>query len=139
MTLILPARALRTQILALLGLTAALVAAGTARAQGVDEFGVYGRSHERGTQVESPQNVAVELRFGRYVPNIDNEFTNATPYKTLFGTDNRYAVGFEVDWQALRIPFLGTLGVGGRIVPTRRARRPPWSRAISPARTKTPR
>jgi hypothetical protein len=57
--------------------------------------------------------VAVEFRVGRYIPAIDSEFDGqATPYQTMFGTDNRYSVGLEVDWQALRIPFLGTLGPG---------------------------
>src|SRR5262249_45008452 len=46
---------------------------------------------------------------------VDNEFSgpNApTPYETTFGTDSRYSVGFEIDWQMLRIPYLGTLGPG---------------------------
>lgn len=91
----------------------ALLVAGTAHAQVpvVDEFGAI-PSHERGTQIESPQHAAFELRIGRYVPSVDDEFATATPYKDMFGTDNRYSVGFEVDWQALRIPYLGTLGPG---------------------------
>jgi len=92
-------------------LAAALLAAGAARAQGVDEFGTYGRPRDR-NRGESPQHVAVELRVGRYVPSVDTEFTNATPYQTMFGDGNRYSVGLEIDWQALRVPLLGTLGVG---------------------------
>jgi hypothetical protein len=87
-----------------------LFAASAARAQGVDEFGWYGPPKSR---AESPQHFAGELRIGRYVPSIDEEFDGrATPYREMFGTDNRYSIGLEVDWQVLRIPFLGTLGPG---------------------------
>ena len=82
-----------------------------ARAQEVDEYGIY-RARERGAPVESPQHVAFELRFGRYVPNIDDEFNGPTPYETTFGNKDRYTFGLEVDWQALRIPYVGTLGPG---------------------------
>jgi hypothetical protein len=84
-------------------------------AGGFDEFGAYGGTHERGTQTESAQTMAVELRVGRYVPNVDSEFQTATPYKDMFGTSNRYSIGIEVDWQALRIPYFGTFGIGGSI------------------------
>ncbi len=61
----------------------------------------------------SDQFGAVELRFGRYVPNIDDEFDGAaTPYETVFGDDTRFFGGLEVDWQILRIPGVGTLGPG---------------------------
>jgi hypothetical protein len=82
-----------------------------ASAQEVDEFGIY-HARERGRPVESPQHFAFELRFGRYVPNIDDEFSNATPYQTTYGGKDRYTFGLELDWQALRIPYLGTLGPG---------------------------
>jgi len=83
--------------------------AATSHAQEVDEFGVYGpRRHT----AESPQHTAFELRVGRYVPSIDNEFSGATPYRSTFGKKNRYSVGIEVDWQAIRIPYLGTFGPG---------------------------
>jgi hypothetical protein len=80
-----------------------------ARAQQViDDFGTYGRS----TPAESSQDMAVEIRFGKYIPDIDGEFEVAKPYERVFGTKSRYAIGFEVDWQALRIPYLGTFGPG---------------------------
>lgn len=85
-------------------------AASIARAQGVDEFGAYGppRGRDRG---ESPQHAAFEVRIGRYVPSVDGEFDGPNrPYQTVFGTDNRYSFGLEIDWQAFRIPFFGTLG-----------------------------
>jgi hypothetical protein len=94
----------------LFGAGTVLFGAMTARAQGVDEFGWYGPPKARR---ESPQHVAVEVRIGRYVPSIDSEFDGrATPYESMFGTDNRYSIGLEVDWQALRIPYFGTLGPG---------------------------
>jgi hypothetical protein len=92
-------------------LAAACSFAGSVQAQEVDEFGIY-RARERGRPVESPQNFAFELRFGRYVPNIDDEFNGATPYQTTYGGKDRYTFGFEFDWQALRIPYVGTLGPG---------------------------
>ncbi|HEX4335540.1 MAG TPA: MXAN_2562 family outer membrane beta-barrel protein [Polyangiaceae bacterium] len=90
--------------------TVSSLAAG-ARAQEVDEYGIY-RERERNTNVESPQHAAFEIRFGRYVPNIDDEFNGATPYETTFGSKDRYIFGLEADWQLLRIPYLGTLGPG---------------------------
>lgn len=83
-----------------------------ALAQDVDEFGAYGGSRERHERHESPQTMAVEIRFGPYPPRIDDEFSNATPFKDVFGDDTRFLLGFEVDWQVLRIPMLGTLGPG---------------------------
>jgi hypothetical protein len=91
---------------------AAVITAWPALAQAeVDEFGSYGRSRY---DAESPQQVAVELRFGRYVPNADDGLSG-TPYQDVFGDDNRYYGGLEVDWQLLRIPYFGTLspGIGG--------------------------
>lgn len=81
----------------------------TARAQGVDEFGAYGK--QRGRQSESPQDAAVEIRFGNYKPEVDSELGSA-PFQDTFGNSNRYTVGFEVDWQLFRFPHFGTLGPG---------------------------
>src|SRR5690606_37859934 len=67
---------------------------------------------------ESPQDVLVELRFGRYVPNAD-EGVEGTPFVDIFGDSNRYYGGIEVDWQALRIPYVGTFGPGFGIGYTR--------------------
>ncbi|HTV23668.1 MAG TPA: MXAN_2562 family outer membrane beta-barrel protein [Polyangiaceae bacterium] len=59
----------------------------------------------------SPQNAAFELRFGPYSPKIDDNL--ATPvYEDFFGDSNRYMFGFELDWQAWRAPYVGTLGLG---------------------------
>ena len=107
------ARALSRIGFAAAGVTlAAALTSGSAVAQGVDEFGAYGGLEDRKVQ-ESGQSTAVEIRFGRYVPNVDDEFDNgATPYEDMFGNGDRFLLGVEVDWQALRIPYLGTLGPG---------------------------
>jgi hypothetical protein len=95
-------------------LLTALLAALPVRAE-VDEFGGYrGRQYS----VETEQDTAVEFRFGRYVPNVDDGLA-AKPYESVFGSKNRYYGGLEVDWQALRIPMLGTLGPGFGIGYTR--------------------
>lgn len=78
-------------------------------AQGIDEFGAYGG---RRSGPGSKQVGALEIRIGRYVPQVDNDFGGTGPYETTFGTKNRYSFGLEVDWQALRIPYFGTLGPG---------------------------
>lgn len=80
-----------------------------AQAQGVDEFGTYGT--RRGEQSESEQDAAYELRFGRYVPEVDSEL-NSTPFQDTFGGAARFMIGAEGDWQLLRIPHFGTLGPG---------------------------
>ncbi len=93
-------------------LGAALVlTAGPAVAQGVDEFGAYGGREDR-RAFESGQDAAFELRFGPYTPGIDDDLGGATPYADTFGNDTRWMIGFEVDWQALRIPMFGTIGPG---------------------------
>ena len=81
----------------------------TAQAQGVDEFGAYGT--RRGTQSESKQEAAFEFRIGRYLPEVDSG-VDGTPFKSSFGSANRYLVGAEVDWQLFRIPHFGTLAPG---------------------------
>lgn len=62
---------------------------------------------------ESPQRFALELRLGPYVPRIDDEFSNGQrPFHDTFGDGKGFYIGAEFDWQALRIPYLGTLGPG---------------------------
>jgi hypothetical protein len=84
-----------------------------AHAQGTDEFGSYGGARN----TESPQNMAIELRFGPYRPSIDDEFkgTGQTPYQDHFGNDKRWLLGFEIDWQLLKIEDFGTFGPGAGI------------------------
>jgi hypothetical protein len=64
---------------------------------------------------ESPQNFAAELRFGAFKPDVDSDpnLKGMTPYKDLFGSNPRVMASLEVDWQFLRVPHFGTIGVGG--------------------------
>ncbi len=62
--------------------------------------------------IESAQRFALELRFGPYRPAIDDAFPTQRPYEKVFGSDARIAFGLELDWQLLRIPYVGTLGPG---------------------------
>jgi hypothetical protein len=62
---------------------------------------------------ESPQNFAAELRFGLWNPAIDSDpALHGSPFKEAFGTAPRLLVSAEFDWQAFRIPHLGTIGPG---------------------------
>lgn len=70
------------------------------------------RPYGHRTIPESPQHFAFEARFGPYRPDIDSAFSGKAPYEQVFGTDHHLFFGFEFDWQALRIPMLGTLGAG---------------------------
>lgn len=80
----------------------------SAQTRSVDEFGAYGPSV---TRDGSPQIGAFEFRFGAYNPRVDSSVPG-TPYKDTFGDKTRFMVGVEGDWQATRIPHLGTLGPG---------------------------
>ncbi len=64
--------------------------------------------------VHSPQHFAAELRFSPYTPDIDSDpaLNGQTPYRNVFGTAPRFFIGAEFDWQAVRIPHLGTFGPG---------------------------
>jgi len=62
---------------------------------------------------QSPQRFALELRFGPYHPQVDEDFGGPPgPYDQVFGSDSRFFFGVEFDWQLLRIPGVGTLGPG---------------------------
>jgi hypothetical protein len=63
---------------------------------------------------ESPQNFAIEVRFGPYMPQVDSDpsLGGKTPYKDTFGNSALVYVAIEFDWQVLRIPHFGTLGPG---------------------------
>jgi hypothetical protein len=83
-----------------------------ALAQGVDEFGPYGREQER-KDYESPQHWAFELRIGPYYPQVDEEFNGAaTPLADTLNSTHRVMVGIEGDWQAYRLPKILSLGPG---------------------------
>lgn len=69
---------------------------------------------QRAAKFESPQRFAAEIRFSPYVPQIDSEpsLAGKTPYESTFGSMPRLMVAGELDWQAFRIPHLGTVGPG---------------------------
>ena len=64
----------------------------------------------------SPQNFALELRFGPYKPGVDSEFekagSTATPYAETFGSGQRLYFGLEFDYLPLKIPYVGNFGLG---------------------------
>lgn len=63
---------------------------------------------------ESPQSFAFEARIGPYRPQIDEEFSSSgkRPFEQTFGDGRGLYFGFELDWQALRIPHFGSIGPG---------------------------
>jgi hypothetical protein len=61
---------------------------------------------------DSPQTLAMELRFGFYTPDIDSEFDKGvTPYDTVFGSDSAWMFGLELDSQLWH--GFGSLGAFG--------------------------
>lgn len=85
-----------------------LADSGTAEAQ--DRSGILTPRHR---EVGSPQNFAIEARLSLYQPEIDSEpGLVGKPYASTFGDMRRALVGFEFDWQALRIPHFGSIGPG---------------------------
>ncbi len=95
---------------------ATLLAAGAASAQGVDEFGPYGGLENAGN-ARTKQEVAFEVRFGPYRPNVDDNVPGS-PYEDIFGDGTRWHGGAELDWQVFRIPRLLSLGPGFGLVYT---------------------
>ncbi len=62
---------------------------------------------------QSPQSFAFEARIGPYRPQIDEEFSSGKrPFEQAFGDGRGLYFGFELDWQALRIPHFGSIGPG---------------------------
>lgn len=72
--------------------------------------------NDRAQRFDSPQHFALELRLGLYYPKVDNEFAaGTTPFADSFGKNQRVFVGTEFDWQAFRIPYVGTIGPGAGV------------------------
>jgi hypothetical protein len=119
---------------AALALTPLLVGA-HAQAQGVDEFGAYGMKREG--QSESKQDAAFEFRFGRYLPEVDKQL-KSSPFQETFGSDTRFVIGAEVDWQLVRIPHFGTLAPGLGWSMTKFSARAPYAddTGLSPSHTR---
>ncbi len=84
-------------------LTAVVVAgAGPAAAQVV--------LHDRAETYRSPQNFMLELRFGPYSPDVDEELGGATPHQDFFGKGHRLMTQLELDYQLFQ--DFGSAAVG---------------------------
>jgi hypothetical protein len=82
-------------------------------AQGDDRVDTLGALHHR--TYESPQHFAIELRLAPFFyPAVDSDpsLGGCTPFADVFGTGKSTLLSAEFDWQALRIPHVGTLGPG---------------------------
>jgi hypothetical protein len=66
---------------------------------------------------ESPQHFAFEARFAAFSPEVDSDpaLGGKTPYADTPYNKWQLLGGAEFDWQALRIPGLGTLGPGAGV------------------------
>lgn len=86
-----------------MSLAVLLLSAGAAQAQTI--------LHEE-NRFRSPQNWAVELRFGPYLPEIDSEFPGAEkpPYQSYFGDNANVMFQLEVDYQFTHV--FGSAAVG---------------------------
>jgi hypothetical protein len=58
----------------------------------------------------SPQHFLLELRFGPYSPDVDNEFDGSTPHRDFFGKGHRLMTQVELDYQLFQ--DFGTAAVG---------------------------
>jgi hypothetical protein len=71
------------------------------------------RQFDRPPREPADTQFAFEVRFGPYWPQVDSEDgLSGTPYESTFGNDGRFYFGLEFDWMPLRIPYVGTFGVG---------------------------
>ncbi len=89
-----------------------LAAAPAAFAQD-DRVDTLGTLHHR--TYESPQHFAIELRLApAFYPDVDSDpsLGGCKPFMSVFGPGKTALLSGEFDWQALRIPHVGTLGPG---------------------------
>jgi hypothetical protein len=107
----------RSGVACLLG-GAALLAASAASAQQSVSHSTW-RQLNRPSRMDeqsyaSPQSFALEIRFGPYRPDVDDEpaLGGSTPYNDAFGGSDHLYFGLEADWLPLRIPYVGALGPG---------------------------
>ena len=73
------------------------------------------RQHNRGSGIYkgTPQRFALELRGGPYYYQLDDEpGLKKDVFKDTFKDPWFFYLGAEFDWQAVRIPWVGTLGPG---------------------------
>ena len=83
----------------------------------VDVFGPV--RNERGESRASEQNLAFEVRFGPYLPELPNPTVITPSFADELGRSHRVMAGFEADWQALRLPEILSLGPGAGMGYTR--------------------
>jgi hypothetical protein len=86
-------------------------------AQGTDLFGPVRDEGHAAKPTE--QNLAFEVRFGPYLPELPNQAGLTPSFADQLGRKHRVMVGFEADWQALRIPEILSLGPGAGMGYTR--------------------
>lgn len=101
----------RTFLVSLGIVAGSLAAANPAVAQDDRTDTLGGRHH----MYESPQNFAIEVRLSPFFyPDIDSDpgLHGCQPFKGVFGSSPSLLFSGEFDWQALRIPHLGTIGPG---------------------------
>ena len=76
------------------------------------EFDALGASNITKKKSTSPRRRwAFEGRIGPYFPDVDDGLIG-TPFVDHHGSDSNLMFGAELDWQAYRIPSVGTLGPG---------------------------
>jgi len=63
---------------------------------------------------ESPRSATVTLHFGTYVPQIDSQFTNATPWDDVFGNETMLLMGFEAGYELYKAHGVLEIDVGWR-------------------------
>ncbi len=56
------------------------------------------------------RSFTLEVRFGPYYPEIDEELGGKGPYTDFFGTGGQFYFGLELDWTPIRIPYIGRIG-----------------------------
>jgi hypothetical protein len=80
-----------------------------ARARADDSVVLETRHH-----APSAQNFALELRFALYQPQVDSDpaLGGSTPFARSFNGQTGYEGGVELDWQALHVRDVGSLGPG---------------------------
>ncbi|MGZ3423237.1 MAG: MXAN_2562 family outer membrane beta-barrel protein [Polyangiales bacterium] len=67
---------------------------------------------EAGPNRDPDSKWAFELRFGAYRPQVDNGLTRPI-YESYFGTQKRFMIGMQVDYEPIHIRHVGSLGFGG--------------------------
>ena len=69
-------------------------------------------------KASSTQQFTFELRFGQYFPEVDDKPGLAKnnlgklPYEGVFGANDQFYFGLELDYLPFRIPYVGALGAG---------------------------